>query len=197
MRWLAVVLLTLALSLPTGLGSVALPVAASSCSHYDSRTTPPKTIRVFRAHHRGSTVKARVELWNFKKYVGSVMASGAWPNRPRESAKVGAIAIKQYAWWMILNHQPGHSWHGQCYDITDSEQYLKDVHVPVRTASAVSVTWGVSLRKGGRFFRTGWSGGLQYDHWHLGEDATRKAAQWGWGWRRIIHTFLSPVEIRA
>jgi peptidoglycan hydrolase-like amidase len=120
------------------------------------------------------------------------MASGAWSGRVRESAKVGAIAIKQYAWWMIINHQPGHSWRGKCYDITDSEQYYKGVNVPEKTRYAVDKTWGISLRKSGRFFRTGWSGGYYDDGWHLGEDSVRQKALAGWNYYRILHRYLSP-----
>jgi hypothetical protein len=121
------------------------------------------------------------------------MHSGAWSGRPRESAKVGAIAIKQYAWWMMVNHQPGHSWRGRCYDISDSEQYYRGaINVPAATKSAVDATWGISLRKSGRFFRTGWSGGHIDDGWHLGEDSVREAANRGWGYLRILRRYLSP-----
>jgi len=150
-------------------------------------------------HRRGSSVPARVEVVPFRTYVGRVMASGAWPaGLPRESLKVGAIAIKQYAWWHVLNHQSGYRLRGTCYDIRDGDQYYKgSVHIHSRIKAAVDATWDVSLRKSGRFFRTGWSGGgrgcgSSYDGWHLPENATTACARKGWGWKRILHRYLDP-----
>ena len=176
------------------------PVAAADSCTSASRKHPPKTIRVFRIHRKGSRVPARVERWDFKRYVGMVMRSGAWPNRVWASAKVGAVAIKQWAWWMILNHQPGYSWRGRCYDVRDSDQYLRPevrpwTYLSPRTARAVRETWGISLRKQGRFFRTGWTGGECRDGWRLCEDTTRRLALRGWGMRHIIRHLLEPVRI--
>lgn len=172
---------------------------STGCSHWTSRTTPPASIRVFRIHHKGSRTPARVDVVPFRTYVGRVMASGAWPSRlPRESLRVGAVAIKQYAWWYVLNHQSGYRFHGVCYDIRDGDQYYKsNVKVSSRIRAAVADTWGVSLRKGGRFFRSGWSGGgggcgSLYDGWHLPENGVSACAKRGWAWKRILQRYLDP-----
>ena len=179
--------------------AAAARVQASGCTTWSSRTRPPDTIRVFRMHRRGSSVPARIDVIPFRTYVGRVMASGAWPaHLPRESLKVGAIAIKQYAWWYVLHHQSGYRLRGQCYDIKDGDQYYRGgVRVGSRIKAAVDATWTVSLRKSGRFFRTGWSGGggdcgSRYDGWHLPENGVTACARDGWGWRRILRHYLDP-----
>jgi hypothetical protein len=179
-------------------GEAAL-ARSSGCASWSDRTRPPDTIRVFRMHRRGSSVPARIDVVPFKTYVERVMASGAWPAYlPRESLRVGAIAIKQYAWWYVLNHQRGYRLHGRCYDIRDGDQYYRGaVRVHSRIQAAVDATWGVSLRKSGRFFRTGWSGGGRgcgsaYDGWHLPENGTTACARKGWGWERILRRYLDP-----
>lgn len=133
------------------------------------------------------------------RYVAAVMASGAWPNRVWESAKVGALAIRQYATWTVLH--TCRTWKGHRYDISDSEQYLRPSVrprslLPVRTLRAVRLMAGVSLTKHGRHIRTGWSGGTCSDGWHLCEDTVRGLAQRGLGWRGIVRRLLVPVRIQ-
>lgn len=130
------------------------------------------------------------------------MASGAWPNRVRESAKVGAVMIRQWGWWMVIHHQRGYSFRGRCYDIRDGDQYLRPEvrpgsHIPVKTMRAVHATRHVSLHKNGKFLRLGWSGGggscHRGDGYHVGEDAVRSCAEHhGMGWRAILRLMLSP-----
>jgi peptidoglycan hydrolase-like amidase len=197
---LRVLMLALLLAAPSTASIEAVATAkSSSCTHWSSRTSPPATIRVFRMHRRGSSVPAHIDVVPFPTYVQRVMASGAWPGyKPMESLKVGAIAIKQYAWWYVLNHQRGYSLHGHCYDIRDGDQYYRGhARANSRIKAAVAATWGVSLRKSGRFFRTGWSGGGRgcgslYDGWHLSENGVTACARHGWSWRRIVLRYLDP-----
>lgn len=197
---LCVLMLALLLSAPsTASIETAATAKTSGCANWSSRAQPPPTIRVFRLHRRGSSVPARIDVVPFPTYVQRVMASGAWPGQlPMESLNVGAIAVKQYAWWYVLNHQHGYSLRGHCYDIRDGDQYYRgNAHVNSRIKAAVATTWAVSLRKSGRFFRTGWSGGgrgcgSSYDGWHLSENSVTACARSGWGWRRILHRYLDP-----
>lgn len=173
--------------------------STGSCTSY-SWKVPPSHIRVLRAHHRGSSVRKRIEVWDLDSYTAAVAASGAWPNAVWESIKVGAIAIGQYAVWMAIHTH--RRWKGQCYDISDSEQYLRPGarpggHLPTRTLHVVSLMRGVFLTKHGRHFRTGWSGGTCSDGWHLCEDSVRQLAQSGLGWRTIVRRLLWPVSIRG
>lgn len=172
------------------------------CTRWASYRVPPRTIRVFVSHRRGSPVPAHVERVSFRRYVSRVMNGGAWPaHKPMESLKVGAIAIKQYAWWSVMHHQRGYSWKGVCFDIRDGDQlYRRPFRSHSRTWEAIDATWHVSLRKRGRFFRTGWSGGggrcgQGVDRWHLLEDGVTDCARRGWKWRRITKRLLSPVSI--
>jgi len=170
---------------------------APSCARWTSRTTPPRTIRVFRADLH------RVDRVPFRLYVQRVMASGAWPAyKPMESLNDGAIVVKQYAWYEALRgHRTG--W-GQCFDIRDGgwgQYYRSDVTVHSRIRRAVRATWPISLRKNGRFFRTGWRGyggrcGQVVNGWHLFEDGVTDCARRGMGWRHILRVYLDPVAIR-
>ena len=194
-------LLVLALLTTPVIPEAAEVTASASCTGYTSRTTPPKYIRVFRIHRRGSSIPARVETWRLKRYVGAVMESGAWPRRPRASGMVGAQAIKQYAWWHVLHHQPGYSWKGRCYDIRDGDQYIERHWRPWmslnrRTVEVIGAIWPYRLIKNGRLFRTGWRGGAGQDGWHLYEQTVTALARRGWSFRQIIHWQLAPVSIR-
>lgn len=176
----------------------AVPASADGrCTRHTSYRVPPGTIRVFISHRRGSSVPAHVVTVSFRRYVSRVMNGGAWPAyKPMESLKVGAIAIKQYAWWHVLHHQRGYSFRGVCYDIRDGDQlYRQPFRAHSKTWVAIDATWGVSLRKRGRFFRTGWSGGRIDDGWHLGEDTVTALARRGWKWRRIVTQLLRPVTV--
>ena len=160
---------------------------------------PPTWLPVYRIHRRGSSVPARVERWRFRDYVAAVAESGAWPaGKPMESLEAGVIAIKQYSWWMA--HHRCRSFRGRAYAITDSEQFLARGMRPghrghSRTRAAIDATWAVSLRKRGRLFRTGWSGGRGIDGWHLHEGTVTRLARRGWTWRRIVRHVLRPVTI--
>src|SRR3954470_18652662 len=74
--------------------AVAPPATASAsgcATHSTSRTTPPKTIRVY------LTDQHRVIVKNFRSYVPMVMASGEFPSRmPMAVLEAGATAVKQY-----------------------------------------------------------------------------------------------------
>ncbi len=196
----------IALSLLIALAPAADAVPANperGCGATSYRV-PPTHMYVFRIHRKGSSVPARVERWRFRDYVGAVAESGAWPARkPPQSLRVGVIAIKQYAWWMALHSC--RSFRGRAYAITDSEQFLARTMRPgyrahSKVRAAMDATWDVSLRKRGRFFRTGWSGGgrgcgTAIDHWHLSENAVTACALKGWSWRRIVSVYLRPVTI--
>jgi hypothetical protein len=139
------------------------PVLAACGTSWDSRRVPPKTIRVHR--HGNDTV----DVVRFKRYVQVVMAS-EWPSYlPRAAREVGATAVKQYAWYHALDghHRPSYRTRdGVCYDVkntTADQLYMPyKVNVDDRIRASVNATWGLSLRKGGRFFMTGYRTGSTY-----------------------------------
>jgi len=164
---------------------------AGSCTGWTSRVYPPKTIRVY------NNRTGRIKQVGFKTYVLKVMASGEWPSYlPLESLKVGAVAVKQYAWYYMLK---GHhrSWYktrsGKCYDVqanTTDALFHPYVQWTPKQLKAVEATWGLSLRKRGRFFLTGWRAwgsdcGKPVDGWRLYEGGVTKCAKKGWSYLKI------------
>lgn len=192
---------------PEAKHSLAGPLLARSASSVQADGVPwnPEnvTIEVFRGHERGSGIPARVERWDLLRYTAAVMYSGAWPARPRESARVGAIAIRQYATWHMRHWQRGYVWRGNRYDIRDNDQHIKRHlrpwhRMPARFMRIARETRTIRLYKNGRYFRTGWRGGFGRDGWHIFEDTTRHLAHHrNWGWRRILRHQLAPVTIKG
>src|SRR5262245_7215437 len=119
------------------------PVAASGCgTNWTSRSTPPRTIRVY------LTDQHRVIVKNFRSYVPMVMASGEFPSRmPMAVLEAGATAVKQYAWYYALkgNHRAGfRTASGVCYDVrndTTDQLFRPAAHPTVKQKQAVANTW--------------------------------------------------------
>ena len=143
--------------------SPAAPVSASGCgTNWTSRSTPPETIRVYLAEQQ------RVIVKNFRSYVPMVMASGEFPSHmPMALLEAGATAVKQYAWYYALkgNHRAGfRTDSGVCYDVrndTTDQIFKPRAHPTAKQKQAVANTWGLTLRKGKRFFLTGYRSGAR------------------------------------
>jgi hypothetical protein len=193
----------LLLSLALAFSPVAAPDpagAARGCTSW-SWSRPPSTVRILRSHKRGSAIPKRIEVWPTDRYITAVLASGASGNRVRESAKVMALMVRNWAVWQTLHRC--RRWDGRRYDLTDGEQHLRrDVrpwsHLPVRTLAIVRSMRGVSITKNGHHLRLGWSGdggrcGQHVDGYHVGEDGVRDCAERRhMGWRSILRLYLSP-----
>ena len=121
-----------------------------------------------------------MEQVGFRQYVGIVMASGEFPAwLPHAVLEVGAVAVKQYAWYYALHghHRSGYKTPGgTCYDIRDDtmDQLYRPEHADPTQGqeAAIDATWGLTLRKHGRFFLTGYRAGT-----------TRRCARDADGWR--------------
>jgi hypothetical protein len=180
--------------------SPAAPVSASGCgTNWTSRTTPPKTIRVY------LTEQNRVIVKIFRSYVPMVMASGEFPSRlPKAVLEAGATAVKQYAWYYALkgHHRDGYRTDsGVCYDVRNdtSDQLFKPAaHPTAKQRQAVADTWGLTLRKGKRFFLTGYRAGssnrcgADRDGWRLYERSAANCAKLGWSRERIQAYYYAP-----
>jgi hypothetical protein len=180
--------------------SPAAPVSASGCgTNWTSRSTPPKKIRVY------LTQQDRVIVKNFRSYVPMVMASGEFPSRmPMAVLEAGATAVKQYAWYYALkgNHRPGfETASGVCYDVrndTTDQIFRRNAHPTEKQKMAVRDTWGLSLRKGDRFFLTGYRAGTSdrcgadRDGWRLYERSAADCARRGWSRERIQAYYYAP-----
>ena len=124
----------------------------------------PTTIRVYR------TATRRTVTVPFRTYVEKVMAAEWGPTAPAAALRVGAVAVKQFAWYYAIYWRGGRDAAGRCYDVRDSS--IDQVYDPRRTtvashAAAVAATWRVSLRKGDRFFLTGYRPGTGVCTAHL------------------------------
>jgi hypothetical protein len=172
------------------------PAAASSCTGWSSTKTPPPTIRVLR------TRKGKVETVDFRRYVAVVMASGEWPTRLQKATlEAGAVATKQYAWYYTLkgHHRPSYKRGGKCYDVRDDvkdQLYKPERAEPTaKQQRAIDNTWGLTLRKRGRFFLTGYRFGsttkcaADANGWKLFERSADACAKKGWSRQRIQETY--------
>jgi hypothetical protein len=175
------------------------PVAAgSSCTGWTSQTNPPRTIRVLR------TRTGAVETVDFRRYVARVMASGEWPSRLKMATlEAGAVATKQYAWYYTMrgNHRSWYVRGGRCYDVRDdtNDQLYKHYASPTsRQWKAVDKTWGLTLRKNGNFFLTGYRAGIisrcaaDANGWKLYARSMQACAHQGWSYLRILRKYLNP-----
>lgn len=176
-------------------------MAGSSCgTNHKSKTTPPSTIRVYR------TATGTVDIVPFREYVGIVMASGEWPYYlPQAVLEVGATATKQYAWYYTLegNHR---SWYrtadGVCYDVKDTtdDQLFRPERADVKQKQldAVEATWGLTLRKNGRFFLTGYRAGVEAEcgadanGWKIYAKSAVDCAEKGMDRQAIQELYLKP-----
>jgi hypothetical protein len=134
-------------------------VSAAECTGWNSRTTPPETIRVLRT--RGPAA-GRVQTVNFKTYVQVVFPAELGPQHPREMIRAQAVAIKQYAWYHAMNWR-GRSAAGGCYDVVDStndQVYSPETRRPAAAhIAAVEATWSWAMHRGGRLFASGYRAG--------------------------------------
>lgn len=200
LRFLPHLLAAIAVAFAMPFTSQPASVNAACGTGWDSKSQPPETIKVLR------TATDKVETVDFRDYVGIVMASGEWPYYlPPAALEVGATAVKQYAWYYALE---GHhrSWYrtddGVCYDVRDdtNDQLYKPerAEVKVRQLNAIEATWGLTLRKNGRFFLTGYLYGddvpcaQDANGWKIFERSAVDCAEKGWDRQRIQEAYLEP-----
>jgi hypothetical protein len=199
-RAVAIVVAALLIALLLPLALPAERADAASCgTNWPSRKTPPKSIRVFIANRN------KVVVVPFRTYVPMVMASGEFPSwLPSSVLEAGATAVKQYGWYYALkgNHRPNYKTRqGVCYDVrsdTNDQLYKTVAHPTKKQQKAVDATWGLTLRKGGRFFLTGYRAGTasrcgaDADGWRLYAKSMVDCAKKGWGRQRIQDRYYQP-----
>lgn len=184
------------------LGALAIPSAGpvqagSTCTGWSSSLRPPTSIRVYRTA-LGRTVKVP-----FRTYVEKVMAAEWGTSHPADALRVGAVAVKQYAWYFTIHWRGGRDAAGRCYDVVDTTRdqlYNPSRTVPASHKAAVAATWNVSLRKGSRFFLTGYRSGTGYctaniDGWKLYQrDASDCVRRYRDTSERLARRFFSGVS---
>jgi hypothetical protein len=184
------------------LGALAYPSASPAqarptCTGWTSSLRPPASIRVLR------TATQRTVTVPFRTYVERVMAAEWGPTHPPAALRIGAIAVKQYAWFFTMFWRGGRDAHGRCYDVVDTAR--DQVYDPSRIVAAshraaVAATWHVSLRKGDRFFLTGYRPGTgsclaNIDGWRLyqrdASDCVRRHSDTA---EQLARRFYGPVS---
>ena len=162
-------------ALAIALGALAFPsaepsrAASAECTGWTSSIVPPTSIRVYR------TGTGRTVTVPFRAYVEKVLAAEWGRTAPPAALRIGAVTVKQYAWYFTMFWRGGRDAAGRCYDVADSTR--DQLYDPGRRPSAaqlaaVAETWNVSLRKGDRFFMTGYRPGTgsctaNIDGWRL------------------------------
>jgi hypothetical protein len=170
---LLVMAVTAAALLPApGAQSAAL---AASCTAWTSHTVPPQTIRVLRV------ATGEVQTVGFRRYTKNVLSREWIPSWTQRSLRAGALIVRNYAWYQVLNWRGGVNDAGECYDIRDDvrDQVFdpsKPIHRPVRRA--VNVMWSRLVHRNGAIFPTFYGAGAVDEA--CGENANGTRA-WQWG----------------
>lgn len=132
------------------------PATASSCSGWTSETTPPSTIRVFRA------ATGAVETVEFKAYAKNVLSRewiGSWTT---ESLGSGGVAVKMYAWYQVLHWRGLTNAQGECFDVYDDTRdqvYNPSQPTWASAAAAVDATWDTRALRNGSVYPTYYNAG--------------------------------------
>lgn len=189
----------IALLLPMALPAAPATAAASCGTNWTSYRTPPKTIRVLLAD------KGRVVVAQFRSYVAMVMASGEFPTwLPPAVLQTGATAVKQYGWYYAMkgHHRSNYrTASGVCYDVrndTNDQLFHSVAHPTQKQLTAVDATWGLTLRKGSRFFLTGYRAGVaskcaaDADGWRIYAKSMVDCASKGWTRQQIQQRYYAP-----
>ncbi len=177
LRCAAVALLLVAVAAAALLPGRASPSAASaaSCTAWTSHTLPPERIRVLRV------ATGEVEKVRLRRYAKNVLSREWIPSWTEESLRAGALIVRNYAWYQILNWRGGVNEAGECYDVRDDvRDQVYDPSKPIyrRAANAVDAMWGRLLHRKGAIFPTFYAAGAVDEACGAEANGTR-ARQWG------------------
>jgi len=174
-------------------GQIAAASASQRCTNWNSTTTPPPDIAVYRVS------EGRVERVDFKKYVIRVV-SREWNIDQGALRRAGAVAVKQYAWYHVLHYRGG-TFNGKCFDVKDTtadQLYAsKPMHlIPRRVKHAVNDTWTWHLNRDGKFPMTGYRLGPKVDcaanaGFRLYVRSAKRCAHQGWDAERILQVYYT------
>ena len=142
----------------------------------------------------------------FRSYVAMVMASGEFPTwLPPAVLQAGATAVKQYGWYYAMkgHHRSNYrTASGVCYDVrndTNDQLYRPIGSTPTaKQQKAIDATWGLTLRKGKRFFLTGYRAGVaskcasDADGWRIYAKSMVDCANQGWTRQQIQQRYYAP-----
>ncbi len=140
----------------------------ASCTGYYSDTTPPSTIRVY---HNNPLRGADYQIYtrDFKTYVKESLP-WEWAHGQNPAAlQAGAMAVKTFAWYWV-NHGPGGSVGGQCYDVDSTTGFQVWAPCPglwcntqPDTDYAIEQSWNWLLHASGSIYQSQYRAGCPTD----------------------------------
>src|SRR5688572_28791821 len=197
---LALAAMLLAATLAPAAGPMATS-AAGECGAHQSETEPPPTIRVFR------TAGGAVDTVDFRTYVKNVLSREWISSWTTESIRSGAMAVKNYAWYQVLNWRGYVNAAGACFHVFDS---TRDQHYdPTRPtyasmAAAVDATWGTLALKNGRIFATYYNAGsvnepcgANANGWQMFQWGTQACGLAGKSAAQILAVYYTGVTVSS
>ena len=168
-----------------------------SCTKWRSTTQPPPDIAVYRVK------EGMVERVDFKLYVLRVV-SREWNVGLEELRRAGAVAVKQYAWYHVLNWRGG-KFGGKCFDVKDTtadQLYAAKAvrRIPRGVKHAVNHTWSWRVRRAdGKFPMTGYRRGKKRagcgrdGGYRLMARSAKKCAAQGWTAEQILTEYYTAT----
>lgn len=197
----ALLALLAASMLVAGLPGTPTPVAAASCSGWSSEAQPPPVIRVLR------TATGAVETVDFRAYVANVLSREWISSWSTESIRAGALVVKHYAWFRVLNWRGYTNASGACFDVFDSTRDqlydpTRPTHGPM--SAAVDVTWATLALRNGRIFApyysagaTGEACGANANGWQMFQWGSQACGLAGRSAAQILATYYPGVQVLA
>jgi peptidoglycan hydrolase-like amidase len=162
---------------------------AATCSGWTSHTEPPATIRVLRV------ATGEVQTVRFRRYTKNVLSREWIPSWTQRSLRAGALIVRNYAWYQVLNWRGGVNEAGECYDVRDDvRDQVFDPSKPIyRTvARAVDGMWGKLLHRDGAIFPTYYAAGAINEACGTNTTGTRA---WQWGTQACGLAGFTPGKI--
>jgi len=175
--------------------------AAGGCGTVTSHTSPPPTIRVFRA------ATGAVDTVDFRTYVKNVLSREWISSWTTESLRSGALAVKNYAWYQVLHWRGYTTAGGQCFDVFDTtrdQHYDPSKPTYASMAAAVDATWGTLAHRSGRIFATYYNAGAAHEAcganangWQMFQWGTQACGLAGKSAAQIMATYYAGVTVSA
>ena len=175
------------------------PTAAAECGSYASETTPPPTIRVFRA------ASGAVDTVDFRTYAQNVLSREWISSWTTESLRAGALAVKNYAWYQVLHWRGYTNEAGQCFDVFDTtrdQHYDPSRPTYASMAAAVDATWTTLALRNGRIFATYYNAGdwnepcgANVNGWQMFQWGSQACGLAGLNAAQIMATYYANVSV--
>lgn len=175
--------------------------AAALCGGYASQTTPPPTVRVYRA------AAGTVETVDFRAYLKNVLSREWISSWTTESLRAGALAVKDYAWYQVLHWRGYVSASGECFDLFDTTRdQVYDPSRPIYApmAAAVDATWTtLALRSGSivpTYYNAGGANepcGANANGWQMFQWGSQACGLEGRSAAQIMSVYYSGIQVIA